>query len=93
MFYRGRFTQTPTSVSPPTCSSVKGVIKKVENNLTKNEVNLPNHINLMWQVDYTFSGGILRQAVFGGDTNHGSKLPLGQLVNGKFQPVPAFGGA
>ena len=47
------------------------VTKKVENNLRKNEVNLPNHIHLLWQVDYTFSGGILTQAVFGGDTGHG----------------------
>jgi len=38
----------------------------VENNLRKNEVNSPNHVHLMWQVDYTFSGGILTQAMFGG---------------------------
>jgi len=69
--YRGRYTQTPGSVSPPSCSNIKVVTKKVENNLRKNEVNLPNHIHLMWQVDYTFSGGIITQAVFGGDTDHG----------------------
>jgi len=45
----------------------------VENILSKNEVNLPNHKHLMWQVDYTFSGCILTQAVFGGHTHHGGK--------------------
>jgi len=69
--YRGRYTPPPRLVSAPTCSNVKAVTKNVENNLTKNAVNLPNHIHLMWQVDYTFSGGILTQAVFGGDTDHG----------------------
>ena len=28
----------------------------------------------MWQVDYTFSGGILSHAVFGGDTDHGDRF-------------------
>ena len=69
--YRGRYTQTPRSVSPPTCSNVKAVTKKVKNNLSKNEVNLPDYIHVMWQVDDTFSGGILTQAVFGRDTDHG----------------------
>jgi len=57
-------------VSPPTCSNVKAVTKKVEINLSKNEVYLPNHTHLKWQFDYTFSGGILTQAVFGEDTDH-----------------------
>ena len=65
---------TPRSVGTPTCSNVKAVTKKVENNLSKNELNLPNHIHLMWQVDYTFSGGILTQAVSSGDRDHGGKV-------------------
>ena len=51
---------------PTACSNDKVVTKKVENNLRKNEVNSPNHVHLMWQVDYKFSGGILTQAVFDG---------------------------
>jgi len=58
-------------MSPPSCSNGKVVTKKVENNLRKNEVNLLNHIHLIWQVDYKFSGGILTQAVFGEDTGQG----------------------
>jgi hypothetical protein len=60
-------------MSPPTCSNIKVATKKVENNLRKNEVNLPNHIHLIWQVDYKFSGGIITQAVFDGHTGHGGK--------------------
>jgi len=41
-------------------------LKKWKITCVKNEVNSPNHVHLMWQVDYTFSGGILTQAVFGG---------------------------
>ena len=57
------------------------ITKKVENNLRKNEVNLPNHVHPMWQVDYTFSGGIQTQAVFGVDTDHGEK---GRLIRCPF---------
>jgi len=64
-YYRGRYTQTLSSVFPPRRLNVKVVTKNVQNNLSKNEVNLPNHVHLMWQVDYTFLGGILTQAVFG----------------------------
>ena len=63
--YRDRYTQTLSSVFPPRRLNVKVVTKNVQNNLSKNEVNLPNHVHLMWQVDYTFLGGILTQAVFG----------------------------
>ncbi len=52
---------------------LRPVTKKVENILSKNEANLLNHKHLMWQVDYTFSGCILTQAVFGGHTHHGGK--------------------
>jgi len=61
-------------VFPPTGPNGKVVTKKVENDLRKNEVNLPNHIHMMRQVDYTFSGGILTQTVFGGETGHGGKI-------------------
>ena len=33
----------------------------------------PITIHLMWHVDYTFSGGILKQAVFSGDTDYGGR--------------------
>ena len=42
---------------------------------------LPNHVHLMWQVDYTFSGGILTQAMFGGDTDHGGKVVTKKVEN------------
>jgi len=35
----------------------------------------------MWQVDYTFSGGILTQAMFGGDTDHGGKVVTKKVEN------------
>jgi len=34
----------------------------------------------MWQVDYTFSGGLLTQAVFGRDTDHGGKIAASNQV-------------
>ena len=47
----------------------------------------------MWQGDYTFSGGILTQAVFGGDTGHRGKdwlfegIDGGQYSDGSAQQV------
>ncbi len=48
-------------------------------------MNLPNHTHLMWQVDYTFSGGILTHAVFGEDTN-AIKLVNFHSVSITYQP-------
>jgi len=60
------YTQAPRSVSPTSCSNGKVVTKNVQHILRKNEENFSKHIQLMWRVCDTFSGGILTQAVFGG---------------------------